>query len=363
MTESEEVAWINSLGFACTLSDLRASYQKFSPQAIDPNTNVLWDTESDELRNYLRLYKRTGYAPFLTQARYWRDYYVNTYSQWQSGGTNVIEHEHVYLMGLVDWYVDNKDATTLAAIDRILDFIIQKVTGNPFTETRVTARCLQSLCYYEEKIGSRDVRVKIDEFLAGIAGARTVNGMVAFRYAVGTGESVKGLPSGQDLRVLFPGNTSKGIVTGANSYDLKGFYGTTCFQEPLLMHALRVAARVLARPALADKAQAIAQGWAPHTKPPFYDANGQTYNDVVPYYFLVDAPEPAMFRSPTNGMPTYVAGWAPFAADATLKKRLSQAALLRGYGELSKIQSSELGGRPRLYPWQTSDAGYFMTQK
>ena len=39
------------------------------------------------LRNYLRLYARTGYQGFYDQAKVWRDFFVNTYS-FNKGGKN-----------------------------------------------------------------------------------------------------------------------------------------------------------------------------------------------------------------------------------------------------------------------------------
>jgi hypothetical protein len=366
MTEDEEVAWYNSLGFSTTVTQLRSSYSKFSPQPVNTNTNVLWGTESDELRNYYRLYKRTGYSGFLTQAQYWHDFYVNTYSNWSAGGTNVVEPEHVYMMGLVAWYVDHQDAATLAAINRIIDFILQKVTSNPFYETRVSARCLQCLCYYMEKIGIRatEVNPKIDSFLQGIAGATHTNGFITAKYYVGTGLSVQGMPAGDDLRVLFPGNTAMGIVTGQNNYNLKGFYAAASFQDCYMMHALRVASRVRSNPALANEALAIAQAWVPLTCPPFWDPNGTTYNPLIPEDVIPSAPERIMFNWPHPSTPLWTTQFAAYCPDAALRKTISANALVRQYGELGKVHPNEIiGVPPKYFLWQTWEEGYYLTQK
>jgi hypothetical protein len=362
MTEDEEIAWVNALGFSATLADLRASYTKFTPQPVDPATNVLWGTESDDLRNYYRLYKRTGYPGFLTQAQYWRDFYVNVYSNWQAGGTNVVEPEHVYLMGLIDWWLDHPDQQTLDAIHRIVDFIDQNIHGDPFYETRVTARSLQCLCAYKEKVGQRNVDGKIHELLAGIAGAHVSAGFTTMRYLVGTGVPVDGLPAGQDLRTLFPGNTSAGIVTGANSYDLKGHDGVASFQDMFLVHALCIAARVQSDPALADRAVTIANAWAQHVGRPFWDTTG-AFALAIPQDVLTDAPETAMFLYPRKSTPLYITQYAPYCTDAALRTTLLRQALLRQYDELAAIQPSELGGRPRYFPWQTWENGYYLLQK
>jgi hypothetical protein len=366
MTEDEEVAWMNSIGFKVTLSDLKNSYTKFKYVPVDPNTNVLWGTESDELRNYYRLAKRTGYQPFMDQAQSWHDFMVNTYSNWQAGGNNVIEPEHVYLMGLVDWYVDHQDQPTLDAINRIIDFIEQKISGNLFYETRVTARCLMGLTHYMEKIGTRsaDVMPKIQEFLNGLNGAKVINGFITMYFYQGDGMSVTGLPSTMDLRTLFPANTTAGIVTGQNSYTIKHMYGVGLYQDMMLTHALNVAARVLNNPALADRSLTIAQAWLSYVGRPFFDSAGASYNLIVPYYILPGAPETQMFVAPSGkSTPLYVTQYAAFCPDSALRKTLQQEALLRQYGEYNLIQPSELGGLPKYFLWQTWEEGYFLTQK
>ncbi|MEZ0227329.1 MAG: hypothetical protein ACAI25_01795, partial [Planctomycetota bacterium] len=375
MTEEEEVAWINSLGFSCTVADLRASYAQFVPVAVDPAMSVLWNTETDSLRNYYRLYKRTGHPGFYEQAKRWRAFMVDTYSRWQNGGPSVVEPSHVYLMGLIDWYVDERDQATLDAIDRILDFIVQKVATS-FSETRVTARCLQSLCYYLEKIGTRaaEVRPKIQDFLTGIARATKVNGFVCMKYYQGTNLSVTGLPAGQDLRTLFPVNARLGVVTGQNSFSLKGNYGCGVYQDVILMHALHLAARVLGDSTLASAARGIGQAWLPLVGRPFYDTAG-TQNLVVPYYIVAataesltnpanGTPDLSMFRYPNGGStPLYVTQYSCYCPDAGVRRTLEQQALLRQHGEYSLIQASSFGVKPRYWPWKTSEAGYFLTQK
>jgi hypothetical protein len=366
MTEDEEVTWINSLGFKVTVADLRASYKSFVPKALSSTVNVLWGTESDELRNLFRLYRRTGYAPFLAQAQSWRDFMVNVYSQWQNGGHNVVEPEHVYLMGLIDWYTVYKDQPTLDAINRILDFIEQKVTPAPFYETRVSARCIQCLSYYLEKIGTRraDVLPKLEAFVSGIETAHQVAGLVVMKFLVGTGEQPSFMPATDDLTKLFPGDTKAGIVTGPGTYQLKGFEGAGVYQDCMLIHALEVAGRVLAKPSLQALALQIANAWVPHVVPPFWDPNGIQYNLLVPYYMIQAAPETALFHAPdAASSPLYVTQFAANCPDARLRKLLGEESLLRQYGQYAKIAASELGGKPRYFPWQTFQEGYFLTQK
>jgi hypothetical protein len=367
MTEDEEVAWINSLGFSCTVADLRASYAKFTVTTVDANQSVLWDTESDELRNYYRLYKRTGYAPFLQQARIYRDYMVNTYSHWELGGSNVVEQSHVYLMGLVDWYVDHKDAETLAAIDRLIDFVLQKVQSTTFTETRVTARCMMGLAYYLEKIGVRanEVVPKLSAFIATVRVAQLPSGFVPFRFYVGS-VTVNDLPTTSDLRLLFPKNTAKGIVTSQNGYLLKGFKGCGMYQDCILFHGLRIAARALNDPTLEAAALANQDAWLELVGHSFNDPTKSLTCLIAPYYILTDG-DPAemdMFRHKTgSSLPLYMTQFAPFCPDAAMRKKLEQQALLRQYGQYAPVAASELGGKPRYFPWQTWEKGYFLTQK
>lgn len=363
MTEDEEVAWMNSLGFQVSVADLRASYSTFVPKTVDPNTNVLWDTESDDLRNYYRLYKRTNHPGFLTQAQAWRDFQVNVYSRWQTGGNNVIEPEHVYMMGLVDWYVDHRDQQTLDAINRIIDFV-KTVKVEPFAETRVTARCLLVLAYYVEKIGTRsaEATAKMQDLIRGLKAAKVDSGFTVMRFAVGTGWAVENMPASIDLTQRFPQNLAAKVVTSAKSFDLKGFEGAGVYQDCILMHALHVAARVLSDPSLAGVADRLAGAWIPHVAPPFWDTTNQ-YGLTVPYYVVTSAPERDMFHYPTKNTPLYVTQYAAFCPNPVTRTLLSKQALLRAYNELSSVKSSELGGHPRYWLWKTWEQGYFLSQK
>lgn len=365
MTEEEEVEWYKSLGFVTTLTELRASYASFTPKAIDPTTNVMWNTESDELRNFYRLYKRTGHPAFLTQSQYIRDWMVKTYSNWQAGGSNTIETSHIYLMGLIDWYVDKKDAETLAAINRIVDFIIQKLPHDKLIETRKHARAIQSLAYYIEKIGIRtDVRTKLDALVANVQAVKLLNGFAAQYYYVGEGWSIQGLPAGQDLRVLFPGNTAKGIVTGANQFKVKGFYCVSGYQDVIMMHAMLLAGRVTGRPELSQFGVDTAKAWMKVTGCSFYDPNCNNSNPSMPYALVADAPELKMFTHESgSSSPLYNTQFAAYYPDVVLRKQFQIQALLRQYGQSTKVSATELGRKPRYFAWQTWENGYFLTQK
>jgi hypothetical protein len=367
MTESEEVAWMNSLGFKVTLAELQASYAKFVVQPVSAtSTNVLWGTETDWLRNWYRLYKRTGHQSFLDQAREWHDFNVNTYSQWQNGGRNVVEPEHVYLMGLIDWYVDTKDPATLDAINRILDFIEQKIRANPFYETRVSARCIQCLAYYLEKIGTRraDVLPTLQNFITGVQTATQGAGLVCMKFWVGTNMTADGMPPGDDLTKLFPSDVTFGCVTGPDAIQIKGFEGAGVYQDCMLIHALSLAGRVLQQPALGSLAVQIASAWEPHTVFPFWDPKGSTTNLIVPYYLVPAAPDTSVFHCyDGSSTPLYITQYAANCPNPTLRKTLAGQALLRQYGEYTKIAPAEFGGLPRYFLWQTWQAGYFLTQK
>lgn len=364
MTESEEVAWINSLGFAVTLTDLRASYTRFTYKPMDPSTSVMWGTESDELRNMYRLYKRTNYPPFYDQAKSYRDYMVSVYSQWQAGGGNTVDASHFYLMGLVDWYVDHKDPETLAAINRLIDFQLQKVAASPFVETRVHARAIMGLAYYMEKIGARatEVRPRLLALVAAVNAVPLTKGLMASKYYVGVGWSVVGQPAGTDLRVLFPGNAAMGIVTGATTFNVKDFQCVSGFQDAMLMHALALASRVLGDSSLSTKAVGFANAWRPFITPPVFTTSA-THDPQVPYVLIPGAPETKMFNYPSSSQPLYNTQFAAYTLDPALKKQLSRQALMRSYGQLTKVQDAEIGGKPRYYPWQTWESGYFLTQK
>lgn len=360
MTEDEEVAWINSLGWNVTVADLRASYSKFVVKAIDPNMNVLWDTETDMLRDYFRLYLRTGYKPFLDQAKVWHDYLVNTYSH-PGGGHNTIEQSHVYMMGLVDWYVANHDQPTLDAINRIIDFI--KTIRTDLFETRALARPLQCLCYYVEKIGTRSAELQptIQAFLQGVEQAVTIKGFKTMRVVSSmTPLNVGGTPASVDLRKLFPADAT--IFSGNNTYPVANHQGAGLYQDCMLLHALRLAARVLGQPHWSDVAAQLASAWEPLIDHPAWDTAGTT-NLGAPYYILPEASDLRAFIAYEATSPLYITQFTPFVANAAKQRAMAQQSLLRQYGSLQPIREAERSGKPYFFPWQTWQAGYFLLQK
>ncbi len=360
MTEDDEVAWINSLGFNVAVSDLRASYARFKVTPLDPSTSVLWGTESDMLRNYFRLYARTGYQGFLQQAQLWHDFFVNVYSA-GTGGRNNIEYSHIYMMGLVDWYVAYKDQPTLDAIDRIIDFM--KTVRKNFVETRAIARPLQCLCYYNEKIAIRKAEcdTMIDEFLGGIDAAVRINGFVTMKFANAVPQlTVTGAPASIDLRKLFPADAS--LFNGPDTYPIPGKQGCGLYQDCMLLHALRVAAVYRSDPARADLAAQISAAWQPLVDVPDW-GSASTMNLGCPYYLLPEAANPRAFIAYESNSPLYITQYAPYCADPPKRVACSRQALLRQYGMLQKIQPSELGGKPTFWPWETWQAGYFLLQR
>lgn len=358
MTEAEEVAWINSLGFVTSLVELKASYSSFVVKQMDPTTSVLWSTESDELRNFYRLFKRTGYAPFEQQAKIYRDWMVQTYSHWELGGSNKIEPSHIYLMGLIDWYGDHQDQETKDAIERIVQFILTKFPHTSFVETRVHARAIQCLAYYLEKMGDRaDVRLKLQTLVGHVLAVVPNNGFLASKYYVGEGWKVNGYTG--NLQTEFPGNTAKGIVTSSTTYNVKGFQCVSSYQDVIMMHALRVAGRVLNNANLVTLSESMAKTWATMLAPSFT----LPANLAIPYVVIADAPEKKMFQYEGASTPLYNTQFAAYAPDASTRKKLQQQALSRQYGQLTLVASTEFGKKPRYFPWQTWESGYFLTQK
>ena len=95
---------------------------------------------------------------------------------------------------------------------------------------------------------------------------------------------------------------------------------------------------------------------------PFWDTTG-AFALAIPQDLLPDAPEPGMFLYPRKSTPLYITQYAPYCTDAALRTSLLRQALLRQYDELTAIQPSELGGKPRYFPWQTWENGYYLLQK
>jgi hypothetical protein len=359
MTEDDEVAWINAHGFSVTKDDLHASYNTFTVSKVDPNMNVLWGTETDELRNYLALWRRTNYAPFLDQARAWRDWVVDPYSKWQSGGSNVVEKSHVYLKGIIDWATQfPDDADARAAAGRLLDFVL--TVDTTFVETRVSARCIEGLAAWIQKMPDRhdEATAKLQAFLAGIDAAPHVNGFVCMKFAVGEHMGHDGLAPGQDLRTMFPGDMAAGLIDSATTYMLKGHLGVGAYQDCMLIEALRLAAAALGDTSRANLASQIASAWVPYVRQPL----GQT-DPIIPYYIVPDAPESELYIFRMNGTPLYETQYAAVCPDPALRHRLETLVLLRQWGKLDPTSPSELGGKPRYWPWQTWEEGYFLLQR
>jgi hypothetical protein len=359
MTEDEEVAWINAHGFSVTKDDLHASYNTFTVSTVNPNMNVLWDTETDELRNYLALWRRTGYAPFLDQARAWRDWVVATYSQWQTGSPHAVEKSHVYMAGIIDWAVQfPDDADARAAAGRLLDFV--KTVDPTFVETRVSGRIIEGLAAWIENMPDRrdEATAKLRDFLAGVDAAPHVQGFVCMKFLVGDHMGRDGLAPGQDLRTMFPGDTAAGLVDSASTYALKDHLGVGAYQDCMLIEGLHRAARALGDDGRAQLATQIASAWMPWVRPPA----GET-DPVIPYYIVPDAPEADLFIFRMNGTPLYMTQYAAVCPDPVLKKRCETLALLRQWGDLTPTSPSELGGKPRFWPWQMWEEGYFLLRR
>lgn len=371
MTEDEEVAWIGSLGFQATVADLRASYASFVPRATKTaTTSTMNDTETDDLRNYYRLWKRTSHPGFLAQAQIERDWQVAHYSQVASGLPSAANLSHFYLMGLVDWWVDHRDSSTLDAIHRLVDWVSAKIEPK-LVDTRSVARPLECLAHYREKIGQRDVSASLTALVRAVREAPSFGGVVSMPkwYSAAT-VTVPDVPAGVDLRAKFPANAAHlnhagvSLVRGAATYNVTGFPGATSNQDAFLVHALGLAARVMKDPTLLSVRDGIARAYASLAAFPWTDPDGKASNMIVPYNFDPSAPELAMFLHRSgDSTPLYVTQIAPCLLDPAKRLALSRQALLRQYGQHSKILPSELAGKPRWWPWQTWEAGFFLTQK
>ncbi len=371
MTEAQEVAWMNSLGFSTTVSALQSSYSKFTPTTIPSNYDIQHNSESDDLRNYYRLCKRTNNAGFCQQASNWRDFYVNTYSLLNGTNSN-IGLEHIYLMGLIEWYIDHPtESDTSAAISRIIDYIIANVAG-PFYETRVHARAILCLAYYLERIGTyrtSDVQTKLNALLTDLDNAPNVNGFLAMpKIYDETCYSVDGMPGSFNLTSLFPNDFSQGIVCDSLHYKRGGgakgvFPAVASYQDMIMIHALLVAGRVLNRPALVTRAQTMQNAWLPMVGHSFWDT-AQNEALVMPYLMITNAVEPGLYiQRNGSSTPLYTTQYSAYCPDVNMRKALQQQALLRQYGEYTKVSETEVTGvAPKYYLWQTWEQGYFLTQ-
>lgn len=372
MTEEEEILWYQSLGFSCTVKDLRESYNKFIPSPKKPTTNPMNETETDDLRNYFRLYVRTGYQGFLTQATMERDWQVQYYSRIGVKGTS-IDTSHVYLMGLTDWIIAHpEDGAAKDAANRILGFIKGQAPVS-YIETRIIARMLLCLCYWKEKMGDTGVDPTIARLINAIHTAPVYNGWLSFpKYYQGQNAVFDDQPLGNDLRVTFPKNAlyksvdGTPLVVDATHYNLRPFPGVASFQDCFLMHALQVAARVQKDSSLGMFAVAQAKAWEQVCGFPWNDSVGSHTNEVIGYNVVSSCPEPRMFQiRAAASTPLYVTQFSAFCVNPGIRFKLQRQAVLRGYGQYDKIDVAKeiTGQKPKYWLWQSYEQGFFLTQK
>ena len=127
-----------------------------------------------------------GYAGFLQQAQYLHDWYCSSYSV--TGSSSSIGTEHVYMMGMVDWVSDHPtDQAGIAAINRVLAYIKSNLP-TAFFETRVSARMLECLCHFKEKLGWANVDSEIATLVAEIRAAPVYNGFISVPQVLRRGE-------------------------------------------------------------------------------------------------------------------------------------------------------------------------------
>ena len=272
-------------------------------------------------------------------------------------------------MGIVDWVSDNPtDQAGIAAINRVLAYIKANVPTY-YYETRVSARMLQCLCHFKEKLGWTNVDAEINTLLAGIQAAPVYNGFISFpKYCVGHGRDRRRPALGHEPRALFPKDAAftapsgTPLIASATTFNLEGFPGVASFQDVMLMHALLVAARVENDPSLAQLSLNQATAWLQVSGYPLWDPTGVSTNLLIGYNVVPDAPDLTLFKCyDGSSTPLYCTQYAAYCPNPAIMKQLQQQAVLRR-SQPTPDPGLRLGGKPRYYLWETWEQGYFLTQ-
>src|SRR5205814_647106 len=127
-----------------------------------------------------------------------------------------------------------------------------------------------------------EVQTLVNSLLDALERAPNVNGFIAMpKIYDGSCHTMPTVAQGVDLTVAFPDNNLQGLVCNATQYKYGGFNkpqmpAVQGNVDPILMHALRMAGRVLGRPRYTERATSIAGAWKRFIGYEFWDTT-RTY--------------------------------------------------------------------------------------
>ena len=351
------------------------------PDAFVGEVNVKWDTETDDARDQLVRWVRTGDRGALDEGCAWVDFYRDRYAPRTDGFTfaeaearghaldvgealeaakrldvSRLKESHVYGEGLVGHYLLTGERASLEAAQDIAELAAARFgklePSAPIVEMRVFARPLQTIVALVEVTGDEALRELLGRMVACAAKSRTRDlgrGSYAFELWVGEFDLDSTLPKDLSLPERFPGDAAQGLFKkGPRWLCIKHERAAFPYQDRELAHALARAFEVAhderARQALLGLASFyLDEGIVPvHYRPELL---------VTPYFVLPYVPEPEVARYTQPSCPLYSTNLGLIEAAAYLAsgdqrfleqaKRCLRIACLRGHGDLRPLGAGE----------------------
>jgi hypothetical protein len=369
---------------ACRLErDARTARGRVGPRpdAFVGEVSIKWDTETDEARDQLVRWVRTGERGAWDDALAWvefgRDRYVSrldglSFEDAEARPRSLdagdaleaskrldgsrLKESHVYGEGLLGHYLLTGDRASLEAARDVAALATARfgkiAPEDPIIEMRVFARPMELIVGLVEVTGEPAYRELLERMIACAFSSRVRDrgrGCYALKLWVGEFDLDSLLPKDLSLPERFPADSARGLFRrGPRWLCVKGERGAFPYQDRELAHALARAFEVThderARQALLGMATFyLDEGIVPV----FFHKE----LELTPYYVVPYVPEPEVARYPQPSSPIYstnlglieaaaylVSGDARFLEQA---KRCLRIACLRAHGDLRPVGNDE----------------------
>lgn len=343
--------------------------------------NVKWDTESDEARDLLVRWVRTGDRAAFDEAAAWVDFGRDRYAPRMHGfdfataemrppssdtgaaveaekrlSVSRLKESHVYGEGLVGHYLLTGDRASLEAAEDVAKLAADRFSRlaptDPIVEMRVFARPMQVLAALVEVTGDATTRALLERMVACAAASRTRDlgrGCYAFKLYVGEFDLDALLPAGLSLPERFPGDAARGLFArGPRWIRIKGERAAFPYQDRELAHALARAFEVTGDERARQALLGLASFYLDEGLVPVFHEPDLA---ITPYYVLPYVPEPEVARYRQPSAPLYSTNLGLIEAAAWLEsgdprfldlaKRCLRIACLRGHGDLRPLGRDE----------------------
>jgi hypothetical protein len=350
------------------------------PEAWVEKVGIKWDTETDDARNKLIRWLRTGERGVLDEGLAWADHLRDRYTPRSDGwdgakaglrqdrrssderaadgalAPNRVVDSHVYGEGLVVRYYLRGDPEDLAAAEDLAEWIEPRLgalaPGDTIIEVRCFGRPFSLIGALVEATGKERWRALLARMAENAFSSPTrdrASGGYPMKLYIGDFDLDTQLPKGISLPELFPKDAERGyFVRGPRKLSVKGERAAFAFQDAELAHALARAFEITGDERARQALLGIASFWREEgLVTAFFDPR----LELTPPIVLPYAPEPrvghyAQPSSPlfTSNLVRVMAESFAYAGDREaleFGKRLLRLAALRGYSDLRPIGPAE----------------------